>query len=404
MKLPDLTSDIPGIGGRLKSRPEDFVVEELPLYPPSGEGTHVFMTVEKRGASTAAAADMIARALGRRRHDVGFAGQKDVHAVARQTLSIEHVDPDQAARLNLPGIRVLGVARHGHKLRLGHLAGNRFDLRVRGLAVDPRAALGLAQAATAVLQRRGAPNYFGPQRFGAAGNNGLIGRAALLGRYQEAVDGIVGADSDRDRPDVREARRLCRAGDYHAAAPAWPRSFQSEARICRTLARGGDPRVAWLSVDQKMRKFYLNAFQSELFNEVLAERIDRIDRLEDGDVAWLHAGGACFLVQDVRREQPRCEAFEISPTGPQFGAGMLQPAGATAAAERRVLEANRLCTPDFQTPDGMYAHGARRPLRVPVRFDEVSIGTDEYGSFLRLRFDLPAGAFATSVMREIMKG
>ncbi len=244
VSLPHLTHNIPGIGGRLKSRPEDFVVEELPLYPPAGEGTHLLITIEKSGVSTAAAADMIARALGRRRHDVGFAGQKDVRAVTRQTLSIEHVDIDRAAGLELPGIRVLGVARHGHKLRLGHLAGNRFALKVRQMAMDAAGALDAARAVVDVLQRRGVPNYFGPQRFGAAGNNGAIGRAALLGRYQEAVDGIVGAEGASDRPEVREARRLYRSRRYPEAAQMFPRSFQSEARICRTLARRGDARIA----------------------------------------------------------------------------------------------------------------------------------------------------------------
>ena len=63
MELPYLTADQPGIGGRLKSEPEDFLVEEIPLYPASGEGQHVYVEIEKRGLSTFAAIRKIAQAL-----------------------------------------------------------------------------------------------------------------------------------------------------------------------------------------------------------------------------------------------------------------------------------------------------------------------------------------------------
>src|SRR5512139_1809460 len=93
-ELPYLTGEVPGIGGRIKARPEDFVVEEVPLYQPSGEGTHVYFRIEKTGLSTMRAVHDIARALGRQVRDIGYAGLKDADAVTTQTLSVEHVDPD----------------------------------------------------------------------------------------------------------------------------------------------------------------------------------------------------------------------------------------------------------------------------------------------------------------------
>src|SRR5262245_27563306 len=134
MVLPHLTAALPGTGGVLRSSDEDFAVEELPAYAPTGQGDHVFVWIEKRGIPTPAAVDAIAHALGIRGRDVGVAGMKDKRAVTRQWLSLPPpVTPEQALAVRLDGIAVLEAHRHPHKLRTGHLRGNRFVLRVRGV-------------------------------------------------------------------------------------------------------------------------------------------------------------------------------------------------------------------------------------------------------------------------------
>src|SRR5262245_9712144 len=126
-----LTANQPGIGGRLKVQPEDFFVEEIPLYLPSGAGHHVYIEIEKIGLSTYAAIKAIAQALKISPNDIGYAGLKDARAVTRQTLSVSGITPEAALNLNLPNIKILGAKRHSNKLRVGHLAGNRFVIRVR---------------------------------------------------------------------------------------------------------------------------------------------------------------------------------------------------------------------------------------------------------------------------------
>ena len=129
-----LTENLPGTGGRIKVHPADFIVTELPLYTPCGEGDHVYLYIEKQGIGSMEAADLLARALNRPRHVVGIAGLKDAQAITRQWMSLERVDTDAAAKLHLPGIKILQVSRHRNKLKIGHLAGNRFEIRIR----DPR--------------------------------------------------------------------------------------------------------------------------------------------------------------------------------------------------------------------------------------------------------------------------
>jgi tRNA pseudouridine13 synthase len=178
---------------RARLVPEDFAVEEIPLYAPAGEGSHTFVWIEKRLRTTEEASRDLARAAGVAPRDVGYAGRKDRFAVARQTLSVPGLDPERALGLALPGVRVLAAARHPHKLRTAQLRGNRFVLRLRELD----AGVAALEAALAELVREGLPNRFGEQRWGRDGRNVERGRDVLLGRVRP-----------RDR---REARFLVSA-------------------------------------------------------------------------------------------------------------------------------------------------------------------------------------------------
>jgi tRNA pseudouridine13 synthase len=171
--------DEPESGPLVKRTPEDFVVDEIPLYEPSGEGEHTFVRIEKRLRTTEEVARALARAAGVRPRDVGYAGRKDKLAVTRQWFSVPGLDPEAARSLELPDALVLEAVPHRHKLRTGQLRGNRFELRVYG--VDDAHFEGAQRAAEEVL-RVGMPNRFGEQRFGRAGDNADRGRELLLGQ------------------------------------------------------------------------------------------------------------------------------------------------------------------------------------------------------------------------------
>jgi len=399
--LPYLTRDVPGLGGRLKVRREDFVVEEIPLYEPCGSGTHVYFRIEKVGLPTMQAVHQIARALGVAARHIGYAGLKDANAVTVQTLSLEHADPARIEKLDLPHIRVLDVSRHTNKLKLGHLKGNRFRIRLREVDV---ARIDDARSILDVLVRRGVPNYFGPQRFGLRGDTWQIGRALLRGDYAEALACMLGRPSDRDRGDVRRARTLFDEGDYLAAAEAWPYPMRHERRVCKAMAKArGDATRAVRALDAQMRKFYVSAFQSYLFNQVVARRIDALDRLQVGDLAWRHPQGAVFRVENLEAEQPRCDAFEISPTGPLYGAKMQLPAGLLGQIERDVLAEAGLTLESWRQERDRKTRGARRPLRFQPHEAHVHAGRDDAGPYLELTFMLESGCYATAVLREICK-
>ncbi|MBI5431451.1 MAG: tRNA pseudouridine(13) synthase TruD [Planctomycetes bacterium] len=401
-ELPYLTADVPPIHGVYKTRPEDFVVDELPAYEPCGEGTHVYARIEKRGITTAEAARRFARALGVGPRDIGYAGLKDAQGVTRQTFSVEHVDPERVQALGDESFSVLSVARHKNKLKLGHLYGNRFRLRLRGVE---RARFGDVESLLATLARRGVPNYFGEQRFGARGDGWEIGKALLGGDADRAVALIAGDPRPVDRGAVLKARELFARGEYEASARAWPGSFRDPIRLANAMSKKkGDARRSLFAVDRRMQQFFVSAWQSWLFNALLAKRLATFDQVLTGDLAWKYPGGAVFRVEDVAAEAPRAERFEISPTGPLYGPRMTEPSGEPATLEAAVLAEAGVERASFDQRGPLQPAGGRRPLRFRIAELATQPGRDDAGDFFELAFALDSGAYATSVLRELLKG
>ena len=400
-RLAYLTHNVPGVGGRMKTVPGDFRVEEIPLYEASGEGTHTYFLLEKEGVTTIQAVRQVARALDVPEREIGYAGLKDADAITRQVMSVEHIDPARVLELSLPRIRIEWARPHRNKLKLGHLWGNRFVIRIRETDTsrcdDVRAML-------ATLERKGVPNYFGPQRFGRRGDNWEIGRAIIRQDWRAATDALLGRPLASEGPDVRRAREAYEAQDYAGAADAWPPSFRDEKRACRALAQTqGAHKRAVLSINMTLRRLYLSAFQSYLFNSIVAARQSTLDQLIVGDLAWRHASRSVFSVEDAAVEQPRCDAFEISPSGPLFGYRMTEAKGEPGATEARVLAESGLEPRSFRQPGGHKTKGARRPLRFQPTDIAVETGQDEHGPYLELRFALRAGCYATALLREVCK-
>ena len=297
-----LTRELAGTGGRLRVSPEDFEVEEIPAYLPSGQGEHLYLWVEKVGLDTPEAASRIASALGLGSDEVSWAGLKDRLAVTRQWLCVP-ARAEAALRALQPSreLRVLADARHGNKLRVGHLRGNRFRVRIRD-AERP-------DAAGPVLERLvhdGLPNAFGEQRFGR-GDTALRGLALVRGERLPS------------RPSAFE-RKL-----YVSAYQALLFNRMLEARL----------------------------------------RAGTLRRALAGDLMKKTETGGLFVCREPDVDQPRVERGEIAPSGPIFGWKMQRPEAEVDAAEQAVLAGEGLTLDGFR-PLGPIAEGTRRPYTVPV--------------------------------------
>ena len=390
-----LTADHPGIGGKIKAVPGDFFVEEIPLYLPSGQGQHVYVTLEKAGLSTFATIKIIAKALNIPTKAIGYAGLKDAQAITRQTLSIDNANPDVVAQLKHPALKILKVSRHKNKLKIGHLAGNRFEIRVRqsNLEEIPR-----VKTILKILTQQGVPNYFGEQRFGARGNTHRLGEHLIRGDISAFVADYLGRPQDSETEAIQVARALVDQENWQEALRQWPARLSDERRVLAAIVReNGHLDKVLKALDHKLKNFFVSAFQSELFNELLTQRLPMISRLEQGDVAYLHRNGAAFLVEEVAKEQPRADRFEISPSGPLFGPKLLFAEDEVGQRERACLAERNLTPSDLKQP-GLKLRGIRRPYRFQLKNADVC---EDDG--LVVSFELPPGAYATVVMAEIMK-
>jgi tRNA pseudouridine13 synthase len=342
---PLLTADLPGIGGRIKAVPEDFEVEEIPAYQPSGNGDYLYLWVEKRDMGAEYFARQVAQRLGIAAGEVGTAGLKDRRAVTRQFVSVPARAEGELGRLEGDGIRVLSVGRHGNKLKPGHLHGNRFRILVR--QADPQAAERLGPLLDR-LRREGLPNFYGPQRFGREGETVRLGLALLRGEPPPVP-------ASGRRPNLRSAF---------------------------------------------LRKLALSAAQSALFNHYLGRRLadGLLRRVLPGDVMAKWPFGGMFVAEDVGREQARFDARETVHAGPMFGRKTFAAAGEAAAREAAVLQDAGISAEAFRR-FGKLLQGTRRHNLVYV--DDLAAADEAEG--VRLTFTLPAGSYATVLLAELMK-
>jgi tRNA pseudouridine13 synthase len=343
---PLLSAALPGVGGRLRCRPEDFFVDELPAYAPDGRrDAHLLIKVEKRQMDTADVVRVLSDVTGVAHRELGVAGRKDRDAVTRQWISVPAGAEAALRSFHHPCLKLLEVHHHGRKLRRGHLRGNHFRVVVRDLRCSVAEALGGARAKIEHLRGCGGlENGFGPQRFGHRGRNLERGLALL------------------------RSGRFARRDEFH-----------------------------------------LSAAQAALFNLYLLERRERdwMRSVLEGDVLQRRESGGMFNCESAPDDLVRLRRGELDITGPIYGARMRW---ATEGTDSRRLEDLILARIGLRSADlrhfGKRLPGTRRALQIDL--GEVRVGPEpaqpDLSEGIFLEFRLPAGSFATQLLREIQGG
>jgi len=347
--LPRWTGDLPGCGGNIRVTVQDFEVEEIPLYLPVGSGDHLYLWIEKIDVAGETLRRHVARALDMSGGDVGMAGLKDRRAVTRQWLSVPRDREARLAQIESDRVHVLDVQLHRNKLRTGHLAGNRFRIRIR--EVSEHAATLLADKLARIAQT-GLPNFYGSQRMGHGGSTLAAGWALTqgLGRTVQV----------RTPDDVVHSLHLA---------------------------------------DRPLRRLAASAIQSEVFNRTLARRMELgiLRQVVSGDVCKKTDTGGVFVSEDAAREQRRLESGEIVVTGPMWGPKMTRALRDAAELEAAVLKDFGMQSADFSAL-GHLAEGTRRPATV----QPGAIALAVEGDSAVVSFTLPAGSFATILIHELV--
>jgi tRNA pseudouridine13 synthase len=357
--VPPRSVDLPPAGGLIGPKPEHFLVEEIPAYPLSGEGEHVFLWVEKRGITTPEVAKRIARAASARERDVGYAGLKDKNAVARQWFSLCTKETNPGAWDLGEGAIIVKATRHQNKLRTGHLHGNCFTITLVG---STEGATARAEAIAEALTRNGLVNYFGPQRFGYAGRN-----------LAQALEWL------------NTAGPKASAEDDSAHHQETDRRVEGKRRRPRKKPGG-----------RFENKMLPSVLQSEIFNRYASARVQMPDELLLGEVVRLNDSGKHFVVEELEKELPRFRAGDLHITGPMIGPKTLCGQHAALALEEKI-ESELGLTPEQLELLGREAPGARRDLFLYPQALAIESGGD---GELAISFSLPSGSYATQIIRE----
>jgi tRNA pseudouridine13 synthase len=338
-ELPYTTPDLPGTGGRIELC-EDFVVEEIPAYEPAGHGEHLFVNLTRTGMNTRDVAMRLARLFDVPRKAVGYAGLKDKYSQSTQTFSVLIGKPEPMSSADLEA-----------------LIGSRLPVMVNWVGFHTR----------------------------------KIRAGHLLGN--RFTINITGMDTT-----VEEAVQRAKDIANQLRESGLPNFYGPQRVEKENVRRGRETLKGTRQVgDRWLRRFLVTCYIDHLCNLYLKERIKRgiFHRLIRGDIAKKYATGGMFVVEDLDAEQVRYEKREISFTAPIYGPKMWDAEGPSRMLELEIIEDEGV------TPDELGHLGVRGSRRLGRLIPDVMVESAKRG--VQLRFSLSKGAYATCVIREIMK-
>lgn len=416
-------SDTDGTAGKLRTTPDDFVVNEIQSITPepieSDETVyrHLLIRSTVTDWDTNAFAKTLANRLGISRERISWAGTKDKRAITTQLFSIDGIDPGSLPIINDATIEPVG--RFGRRLLFGDLAGNQFTITVK----DP----GQPENAPPITEELnqfghvpgtiGVPNYFGHQRFGSIRPiTHRVGLAIIRGNWKQAVLTYIGSPTPDEPPDTRSARKFIdETENWTEALNRMPERMGHERTILHSLSETSSEtttefQAAITALPRNLQQLFVHAAQSYLFNKILNERLAAsipITEAIAGDVVCFTDTINGMTIPDTNRTE-RISADRVDTvnrlihrgrafvTAPLIGTNTDLATGKQGDIEKRILDEHNLTQSDFDLLEPFNSTGTRRPILVTTKME---VQTDPFV----FTFDLPRGSYATIVLREYLK-
>lgn len=403
-------SEVPGCGGVIRSSPEDFGVEEVYEKQSYEGGRYLVLDVEKTNWDTHHLIREMSRCLRISQKRFSFAGTKDKRAKTRQRISIANLDEAELDRITLPDLKIRVLGRTNRALGLGDLQGNRFRIAIRDLAC-PDPASCISRITEEIQSFGGVPNYFGVQRFGDIRPvTHKVGEALVRGLIEEAVFIYLAMPFPAETDRTRNAReQLWESRDIPAALKSFPEYLHYELAMLNYLVEHpGDYAGSFGVLAATLRRLFVHAYQSYLFNRILSRRLAAglpLERAVEGDVVCFTRGQMAdtsrlqAVTQEnlaaVNRLAERGRAFV---TLPLIGYETTLAHGLQGEIERELLGEQGVEQESFRAIGDLGSRGARRTalLRISpqIKIEEKSA---------ELEFFLPKGSYATVLLREYTK-
>jgi tRNA pseudouridine13 synthase len=422
-----------GVGGIIRQRSEDFVVEELLVDGskasvetvkeaslPSGNGRYLVCVLVKKDWDTLVAVKEIANRIGISPERVNIAGIKDTNALTAQHISLGGVSP-RKANVDIAGISLRPIRFSNEEVSSRLLFGNQFAITVKAIRYAPSTVhRRLEKTKNELADLGGVPNFFGHQRFGTVRPiTHKVGCRIVKGDYENAVLTFLAQPSSHEHPEARKARKqLQDTGDFRLALRHFPKSLMYERLMLVHLSmHPRDFLGALRRLPPKLCSLFVQAHQSFLFNRFLTERMkqgfplyealpgDYVANLDEkgltyGDFSKIESHNATETNEKIRLKKM---ALAIPLVG------FKQPCseGTEGEIEKEILEEEETNPQDFRIPkmpESSAPGGLRTALAPVIDLNiEEDAQADACGLSIKFSFTLHKSSYATVLLREFMK-
>ena len=407
-------TDVEGIGGKLRSKPEDFRVVEIPKdISADEEGDYIILKVTSKNWETNHLIRELARRLGISRKRISFAGTKDRRAVTTQLLSIYYPDKE-LPEIKIKDIEIEFVCRSNRRIEIGDLIGNEFQIVIRDVEVGKEEAKKRIDEINKELKEIGGfPNFYGFQRFGSLRPvTHIVGKEIVKGDFDRAVDLYLTYTTDKEDETYRLAReRFSKERDISKALSYFPKHLNFELTLLNELKKGKNAIEALQSLPKNLLMMFLYAYQSYIFNRILSERIKRklpLGEAIEGDlIVTVSKYGEeediiPFNNRIIEKVNRIIRLGKAAVTGAIVGYDTRFAEGEMGEIEKRIVEEESIDVRDFIVPEIPFlsSKGGRRALVSPYKDFSYRFLDN---SSVEMKFFLRKGSYATSLLREFMK-
>lgn len=409
-----------GIGGKLRSTPQDFCVKEIFNYPKESEdGKFTIAEITLVNWETNLLIREISQRLRISRNRIGFAGTKDKRAITTQLMSFYNIDKDKLRSIKINDLTIKNLYSSERPIKIGDLHGNSFDIIIRNLE-GTKIEENVKETFEVIKHYCGVPNFYGIQRFGVIRPiTHLVGKHIVFNDFESAVMTYIGNPLKTEGENSYKLRkRLEETRDFSEAFRNYPQHLTFEKSMLNKLVKNNEDYVgALLELPKNLLTMFIYAYQSFLFNKILSIRMKKnipINEAIIGDIILPIRKGVIDQneisvnknnIDKINKQIKRGRAFV---SGPLFGSDTNLAKGEIGEIERKVIEKEKIDVRDFIIPEipFMSSGGLRRPLLSPVQNLSYKIIADDLykqKKALKVSFDLYKGSYATALLREIMK-
>ena len=413
-------TDFNGVGGTLRTQPEDFSVREISDYPlENKDGRFLIADITAKHWETNLLIRELSNWLHISKQRIGFAGTKDKRATTKRAMSFYNVKEEKLANVKIKNVDIENIYRSNIPIRIGFLKGNNFELVIRN--IEKKVKKENVRKSVSFFQKNGVfPNFYGIQRFGIIRPiTHIVGKHIVKGDFKKAAMTYIANPIKGEDEEIFQLRKkLEETHDYSESLKNYPKKLNFEKAILNKLVVDSKDFIGALKeLPRNLITMFVYAYQSYLFNKILSERIRRKIPLNEaiiGDIILPIRKGVVddkgIFVSDknIEKVNKQISKGKAVVSSVLFGSDSIFSEEEMGEIEHKIIEKEKILPRDFIIPDIPFisSSGSRRPIFTEVKKLDYKLFEDDLNpgrQALILKFELQKGCYATSFIREIMK-